>query len=159
MSTLKGEAKVTVCRNGPYLVTGGVPLARQTVVADRDGNSHEWQEGAAYPAQERYALCRCGHSKNKPFCDSTHKQIGFDGTETASRAPYGEQAQRMEGPALDLTDADSLCAFARFCDPNGSVWKQVEHTDEERVRRQFIRQVLERATDRVRRHFSNWPSP
>jgi len=141
MSTLKGEPKVTVCQNGPYLVTGGVPLAKQTVVADRDGNSHEWQEGAAYPAQERYALCRCGHSKNKPFCDSTHKQIGFDGTETASRASYGEQAQRMEGPALDLTDADALCAFARFCDPNGSVWKQVEHTDEEQVRRQFIRQV------------------
>jgi hypothetical protein len=47
----------------------------------------------------------------------------------------------MEGPVLALTDAESLCAFARFCDPNGQVWNQVEHTDEAKVRALFIRQV------------------
>jgi CDGSH-type Zn-finger protein len=137
----KGDPKVVVCKNGPYLVSGSVPLARQTIVPDREGGSHEWKQSDAFPAQENYALCRCGHSKNKPFCDSTHKAVGFDGTETASHKPYRELAQVMEGPAHALTDAESLCAFARFCDPNGQVWSQVEHTDEAKVRTQFIRQV------------------
>ena len=141
MSKPRGEPKVVVCKNGPYLVSGGVPLAKQTIVADAEGGSHEWKESDAFPAQESYALCRCGRSGNKPFCDSTHKRIGFDGTETASREPYRAQAQLMEGPAHALTDAESLCAFARFCDPNGTVWNQVEHTDQAKVRALFIRQV------------------
>jgi len=141
MSKPKGEVKVVVSKNGPYLVTGGVPLAKQTIVTDREGGSHEWKEGEAWPAQDSYALCRCGHSGNKPFCDGTHKKVGFDGTETARREPYGAQAQVFEGPALNLTDAESLCAFARFCDPNGQVWNQVERTDEARVRSLFLRQV------------------
>jgi len=141
MSKPMAEPKVVVSKNGPYLVTGGVPLAKQTIVTDREGGSHEWKESDPWPAQESYALCRCGHSGHKPFCDGTHKKVGFDGTETASRDPYQSQAQVLEGPALNLTDAESLCAFARFCDPNGQVWNQVERTDEGRVRSMFIRQV------------------
>jgi CDGSH-type Zn-finger protein len=141
MSKSKNEPKVTVCKNGPYLVSGGVPLAKQTIVADHEGNSLEWREGDALPAQDSYALCRCGHSQTKPFCDGTHKKIGFDGTETASRQPYSEQAQVMDGPAMALTDAEALCGFARFCDPNGQVWNQVARTDEAKMRTLFIRQV------------------
>jgi CDGSH-type Zn-finger protein len=141
MSRPKGGPAVAVTKNGPYLVSGGVALGKQTIVADRAGGSEEWQEGAAFPAQESYALCRCGHSANKPFCDGTHKKIGFDGTETATRRPYREQAQRLEGPELSLSDAEVLCAGARFCDPNGTVWRQVERTDEAGVRKLFLRQV------------------
>jgi CDGSH-type Zn-finger protein len=141
MSKPKGEAKVTVSKDGPYLVSGAIPLAKQTIVADREGGSQSWKESDPFPAQDSYALCRCGHSKNKPFCDGTHQKVGFVGTETASRESYREQAQRMEGPALALTDAEALCAFARFCDPNGQVWNQVERTDDARVREEFIRQV------------------
>lgn len=141
MSKSNHEPGLTVTRNGPYLVSGGVPLAKQTIVADAQGNSHEWREGKAYPVQDSYALCRCGHSKNKPFCDGTHKSVGFDGTETASREPYTAQAQVTEGPAMALSDLESLCAFARFCDPNGQVWNQVTRTDEPQVRALFVRQV------------------
>jgi CDGSH-type Zn-finger protein len=141
MSKPKGEPKVVVSKNGPYLVTGGVPLAKQTIGTDREGGSHEWQEGETFPAQDSYALCRCGQSANKPFCDGSHKRVGFDGTETASRQPYRAQAQVMEGPALALTDVESLCAFARFCDPNGQVWNQVGRTGDPQVRSMFIRQV------------------
>jgi CDGSH-type Zn-finger protein len=126
----KGEAKVVVAKNGPYLVSGAVPLARQA-----------WRESDPYAQQDSYALCRCGHSKTKPFCDGTHKSIKFDGTETANRAPYREQAQLTEGPAASLTDAESLCAFARFCDPHGQVWTQVARSDEPEVRKMFVRQV------------------
>jgi CDGSH-type Zn-finger protein len=137
----KGQAKVVVTKNGPYLVSGAVPLARQTIVADREGNSEAWRESDPFPTQDSYALCRCGHSKTKPFCDGTHKSVKFDGTESASRAPYREQAQLTEGPAASLTDAESLCAFARFCDPHGQVWNQVTHTDEREVYATFVRQV------------------
>jgi CDGSH-type Zn-finger protein len=135
------KPRLLVSKNGPYLVSGSVPMARQTIVADAEGGSEQWRESDPFPLEKSYALCRCGHSANKPFCDGTHKRVGFDGTETASRAPYREQAQITEGPALALSDAQALCAFARFCDPNGQVWSQVEHTDEEAVRSSFVRQV------------------
>lgn len=141
MTKSKVEAKVVVSKNGPYLVSGNVPLAKQTIVSDQEGDSQAWKQGEAYPAQASYALCRCGHSKNKPFCDGSHTKIKFDGLETASHQPYREQAQVMEGPVLTLTDAQALCAFARFCDPNGQVWNQVERTDDETVRASFVRQV------------------
>lgn len=56
--------EIVVRKNGPYLVTGTVQLK------DYEGNPIE--------CQETVALCRCGHSGNKPFCDGSHKQVGFD---------------------------------------------------------------------------------
>lgn len=141
MTKSKGEVKVVVSKNGPYLVSGNVPLAKQSIVGDAQGESTAWKQGDPYPQQGSYALCRCGHSKSKPFCDGTHTKVGFDGTESASRESYRAQAQVVEGPVLALMDAESLCAFARFCDPNGQVWSQVEHTDDAKVRSNFVRQV------------------
>jgi CDGSH-type Zn-finger protein len=123
------------------MVTGAPPLSRQTIVADGEGRSERWQEGDTFAVRETYALCRCGHSNNKPFCDGTHAKIGFDGTETASREPYLKQAKVLEGPALSLADAEGLCAFGRFCDPHGSVWNEVERTDEPTTWARFLRQV------------------
>jgi CDGSH-type Zn-finger protein len=137
----KPEVKVVVTKNGPYLVTGGAPLTEQTIFAGSNGDSEAWHQGETFPPQASYALCRCGHSKTKPYCDGTHTNVGFDGTETASRKPYAEQAQLMQGPVHSLSDAETLCAFARFCDPNGQVWEQVERTDEPKVARNFVRQV------------------
>ncbi len=141
MSNAKSAPGVVVSRNGPYLVTGSVPLLKLTIVTDAEGGSQEWRQGDAFPSQESYALCRCGHANTKPSCDGTHKKIGFDGTETASRQSYEEQARLMQGPGLSLTDAKALCASARFCDPNGTVWRQVRRTDDAAVRTTFIRQV------------------
>jgi CDGSH-type Zn-finger protein len=128
-------AKITVTKNGPYLVTGDVPLAEQHIVTNAEGDSLEWREGKTFEHEAQFALCRCGHSSNKPFCDGTHKKVGFDGTETASREPFEEQAATTEGPAMDLKDAESLCAFARFCDPKGQVWNLVEQTDRAEARK------------------------
>jgi CDGSH-type Zn-finger protein len=126
--------KITVATNGPYLVVGSVPMARQTIVADDEGTSIEWRRGDEFEARASYALCRCGRSASKPYCDGSHLRAGFDGTETASRQPYARQATEQDGPTLILTDAQSLCAVARFCDAAGQVWNLVEREGAEAAR-------------------------
>jgi CDGSH-type Zn-finger protein len=128
------EPGVRITKDGPYMVTGGVRLAKQTIVADAKGDSREWEQGDEYDVSETYLLCRCGHSGNKPFCDDTHLKIGFDGTEVASREPYLDQAGLIEGPADDLTDASALCSAARFCDPDGAIWRLIRRTGNPRIR-------------------------
>jgi CDGSH-type Zn-finger protein len=142
MAKVYVHARVVVSKNGPYLVTGDVPLAKQIVVVDAEGGSESWQKGETFaPHKTTYALCRCGQSKGAPYCDGTHVSVGFDGTETASREPYENQAKKFEGPTMDMTDAEKLCAFARFCDPRGQVWSQVSQSDDPDVRATFIQQV------------------
>lgn len=60
------DVTITPSKNGPYLVSGPVKLT------DVDGRE--------IPHPDQMALCRCGHSSNKPFCDGTHLTIDFDGT-------------------------------------------------------------------------------
>jgi CDGSH-type Zn-finger protein len=141
MTNAKIAARILVSKDGPYVVTGHIPLATQAISTDAEGGSEKWKKGKTFSTPEKYALCRCGQSKKKPFCDGTHAEIGFDGTETASREPYLNQAKVFDGPGLQLMDVESLCAFGRFCDPNGKVWNQVTRTDEPEMRATFIRQV------------------
>ena len=129
------NAKIQITKDGPYLVSGRLPLTEQWIVNNVEGESLEYKNGKSFPAQPQYALCRCGQSKNKPFCDGTHAKVQFDGTETASREPYLEQAETIEGPTMLLTDAEKLCAFARFCDPKGRIWNLVKQTDSPEARR------------------------
>ena len=68
-STDMADVKITVLKNGPYLVNG--PLE----IKDAEGN--------IYPARDNIALCRCGASTTKPFCDGTHSRIGFQAAERA----------------------------------------------------------------------------
>jgi CDGSH-type Zn-finger protein len=133
--------KIVVTKNGPYRVYGGAPLAVQTIGVNKESESVEWIEGRELSAENEYRLCRCGHSKKKPFCDGSHAKVGFDGTETASREAVLEQAPVIEGPVVQLADAEALCAFGRFCDPNGKVWNQAAESDDAEVRKNLIRQV------------------
>ncbi len=57
------DPAVYVSKDGPYHVQGSIELKHE-----------ERNEGASL---EHYALCRCGHSKNKPFCDGSHWYAGF----------------------------------------------------------------------------------
>jgi CDGSH-type Zn-finger protein len=143
MAKPKPDIRVSISKDGPYIVSGSIPLAEQTIVADAAGESEAWKQGKTVPTQKDYALCRCGHSKMKPFCDGSHLRVKFDGSETASRKPYIEQAKRFDGPVLALTDAQGLCAFGRFCDPHGQVWNQVAQTDDPKVKAMFLQQVAE----------------
>lgn len=123
--------RITVTKDGPFQVEGGVPLARQTITPNEFGESWDWVEGEHFDASQNYRLCRCGGSKNKPFCDDSHLTNGFDGTETADNTPYLEQAQAYEGPVNTLTDAEAFCSYARFCDARGAIWKLIKEDDPE----------------------------
>jgi CDGSH-type Zn-finger protein len=70
-----GMADVTIrpSKNGPYIVEGEVDLY------DTDGNKMTLDK-------PRIALCRCGASSNKPFCDGTHSKIGFQAAESINPA-------------------------------------------------------------------------
>jgi CDGSH-type Zn-finger protein len=67
------EVTIQVRANGPYKVSGDV------AIMDAEGVVFRLPEGSAI------ALCRCGHSRNKPFCDSSHKRIGFVAEDSAPR--------------------------------------------------------------------------
>jgi len=141
MAKPRPDVRVVISKDGPYIVTGNIPLAMMVIGTNEADESETWQAGKSFPAQQEYALCRCGHSKKKPFCDGAHLRARFDGSETASRAPYLDQAKVLDGPVLALTDAAGLCAFGRFCDPNDQVWSQVARTDDPGTRALFVRQV------------------
>jgi CDGSH-type Zn-finger protein len=133
--------KIKVSKNGPYLVSGGVPLTRLVIIADAAGDPCEWRTDKVYPSREKYALCRCGESKTRPFCDGTHTKVPFDGTETASREPYLDQAEEIDGPALKLTDAPEFCIGASFCDRAGGTWNLTRQSDDPRARRVAIEEA------------------
>lgn len=121
--------RIEVTEDGPYVVSGQLPLRVETIVSDDADESIEWQSGREFDHKESYALCRCGHSSNKPFCDGTHNKVGFDGTETASHEKYEDGVKLYSGPTMDMTDNPSFCAVARFCDARGKAWSNVKRTD------------------------------
>ncbi len=143
------QYKVKVTKNGPYLVSGGVPLSEQIILVDTDEQCHGWKEGKEYPVQENYALCRCGHSKNKPYCDGTHARVQFDGTEEAITTPYLEQANEINGPALQLTDAEDFCASARFCHRAGGTWELTQQSGDSAARQKAIEEACDCPSGRL----------
>jgi CDGSH-type Zn-finger protein/truncated hemoglobin YjbI len=62
------EAAIEVTKDGPYRITGAIALL------DERGDAVERAEGSSL---EHYALCRCGHSQNKPFCSGMHWYVDF----------------------------------------------------------------------------------
>ena len=68
---------ITPKKNGPYLVTGDLS---QLTLTDADGKTYD------IAGKQTIALCRCGASVKKPFCDGTHSKIGFQAAEAAVAA-------------------------------------------------------------------------
>ena len=73
------ETKITALDNGPYLVKG--PMK----VLGTEGNEFRVE-------RKTVALCRCGGSTTKPFCDGTHSKIGFRAAQRAVREEVREEA-------------------------------------------------------------------
>src|SRR5215468_11764912 len=94
------KRKITVREHGPYVVEGGIPLVRKTPVMSEHGEPLTWKKGEVITSADRYTLCRCGLSKNKPLCDGTHRVEGFDGTETADTAPVASRQTDYPGTQI-----------------------------------------------------------
>lgn len=118
--------RIQVQPNGPYLVTGGVPLTRRSVVRSEHGEPMTWQTKQRLEVRQSVALCRCGGSANKPFCDGSHARNGFDGTETASPSTYDERATSYDTPRVVVRDDRTICEHAGFCGNRvTNVWRMV----------------------------------
>jgi CDGSH-type Zn-finger protein/ferredoxin len=138
------DTRIKVKPNGPYVVTGGVPLIRRRIVVSEHGEPMTWQTTERFDAHIAMSLCRCGHSSKKPFCDGTHREVGFDGTETASPATYDERATTYEGNRVVVRDDRSLCEHAGFCGNRlSNVWDMVKGsgTDDSVVRAQMMAMI------------------
>jgi len=133
---------ITVQKDGPYLVTGGVPLTRKSIVYSEWHEPMSWRKDAELGTKPFYKLCRCGESKHKPYCDNTHTKIGFDGAETASIEPTAMRQERVETDRITVIDDGSLCTKAGFCGNRvTNIWNELERADDSRVRFDVIQRV------------------
>ena len=86
--------------NGPLLVQNMDKIVR-------------YADGKAYEGDGTIALCRCGGSKNKPFCDGTHSNNGFTDAKDPNRTP--DKRENYEGDGIVVHDNRGVCAHAGRC--------------------------------------------
>ncbi|HEB12113.1 MAG TPA: hypothetical protein ENI11_00355 [Actinobacteria bacterium] len=96
------KCKITVKLRNPYVVSSLQNL--------RDANDQ------TLPAEKVVALCRCGHSSNKPYCDGTHMRIGFVGEKENDRVP--DQVDEYRGSGITIVDNRGVCSHAGICTDN-----------------------------------------
>ena len=92
--------KIKPATNGPLLVQGMEKIVRYT-------------DGKAFEGGDSVALCRCGSSKNKPYCDGTHSKIGFSSEKDSNRV--ANRRESYEGNGVVVHDNRGVCAHAGRC--------------------------------------------
>ncbi|MEG0601449.1 MAG: CDGSH iron-sulfur domain-containing protein [Mucinivorans sp.] len=129
--------QIHITQNGPYMVFGNAEIRQQTIVQDDDGSSWEYRAGEKNYVKlgaESVALCRCGHTKNAPYCDGSHLKAKWDPALTAQHRPPLVDAQQFVGQTLTLTDNPKYCAYARFCEAKDDVWNLTRSSDDRQNR-------------------------
>jgi CDGSH-type Zn-finger protein/uncharacterized Fe-S cluster protein YjdI len=133
--------RIEIRPNGPYRVYGGPPLVHKTQVVSENGEPLTWVKDFDYhaqniPGRDYYSLCRCGQSKKRPFCDGTHKEVHFDGTETADTYPSAARALPLpRGERLIVRKDPELCMQAGFCGfADAGIFQLMGQTGDPKVR-------------------------
>ena len=132
MTDIKTDQAIEVTENGPYHVTGAVPLVRVRKTPGERGSFSGWEPYETLETEDEYWLCRCGQSTNKPFCTGMHEKVNFDGTETAPTDTNAQRAQILGGTKVTVKDDRGICAHAAFCSNAATnVWKAAKKTDDD----------------------------
>jgi CDGSH-type Zn-finger protein len=133
---------ITVTDRGPYLVSGEVPLTAKTPVMSEHGEPLTWKTSRSTETRARYALCRCGASGNKPFCDGTHASTDWDSTERTTDETYAQRAKSYGGEGIEIFDDRPTCVHAGFCGNKvTNVWKMAAETGDSRIRAEAIAMI------------------
>lgn len=145
MSEQTNTPKIVIAPNGPYLVYGNPNIVHKKQISSEHGEPMTWQTNQRLETGNRpvVALCRCGGSANKPFCDGTHAKNGFDGSETAATNTFEERKVVHEGSTGIVIKRDySICAESGFCGHRlANIQKLAQQTDESIVRAQVIAMI------------------
>lgn len=143
--TAADQLRVVVAEQGPYLVYGSAPFAQQFIMMDEMDESWYYKRGAEYKLssdeKSPTALCRCGASGDKPYCDGTHQKIEWDGELTAPIDKLLDGAEYFEGDDLLLSDNERYCCYARFCHPGGGAWRLTKNSADPQRRDLAIREA------------------
>ena len=136
------QIAITVTEKGPYLVTGNPPLAMQFIMPDSEGESWYFQEGRHFSTEkEPTALCRCGLSRSKPYCDGSHLKEEWDSAITSGEDRIMDEVEITEGQRVTLNDNEKYCVFARFCHPYGGVWDLTAASGDSQSRKLAVREA------------------
>lgn len=138
---VRNERGIQVCKDGPYLISGSIPLYELVVHNDAENYPRDYHVSKRYPSQETYSLCRCGQSNDKPFCDGTHETVHFNGTETASRAPYLARAEELDGPEVIIADVRDLCSHVGMCLRGGGIRELALRSNDPEAKRVALNEV------------------
>ncbi len=140
------EKKIIITqRNGPFLVKGGIPLVEKIQVVSEHGEPLTWKKGRTYKTGNTYILCRCGKSKNFPFCDGTHSKTDFDGMDTADERSTAERQETFPGGMqIYVRHDDYLCMNSGFCGTRWTTIKQLILLTEEIGARSQVMAMVER---------------
>ena len=144
MSTVVRKGKwIEVEENGPYIVHGNIPLVRKTQVVTEFGEPITWEKTEKMVTSGDYKLCRCGKTTTPPFCDMTHMEEDFDGTENAPTNTFSERSHVVEGEAhLVVKHDDHLCMESGFCGTRlENLNQMVARGDDTNLRSQIIAMI------------------
>jgi CDGSH-type Zn-finger protein len=137
------EKKIFIQEDGPYMVEGDIPLVRKEQIVSEYGEPLTWKKGETIETKESYCLCRCGHSKEMPFCDGSHFDANFDGTESADTEPIARRQVTIPGGQKIVVKCDqSLCMESGFCGNRfTNIEKMMYDTSDPQVRAQVMAMI------------------
>ena len=144
--TVASERKIVIDPDGPYIVSGDIPLVRKTQVVSEYGEPLTWKtEGRIPTSSTGYDLCRCGHSQEKPFCDSTHREVEWNSEEAADTGLTAQRQETYPGTTGIVVRRDfSLCTNAGFCGTRmEGIAELAARTDDTQVR-SLVMAMIER---------------